>query len=122
MIEAAGQRGPTVMSCWVGWGGRSAGEPRLQAGTYVDGLLSDAPRKNGWSLAERAGDRTPDKMQRLLGHAVWDEHEAMGIVRDFVVEHLGGPGRSRGPRGPVTFRDLHLRQFVVTPQPSTATG
>ncbi len=70
--------------------GRAFGrrEPRLQAGTYVDGLMSDTPRKNGWSLAERAGDRTPDKMQRLLNHAVWDEHEAMGIVRDFVVEHL----------------------------------
>lgn len=27
-------------------------------------------------------------MQRLLHHAVWDEHEAMGIVRDFAVEHL----------------------------------
>ena len=30
-------------------------------------------------------------MQRLLNHAVWDEHDAMGIVRDFVVEHLGDP-------------------------------
>ncbi len=66
-------------------------EPRLQAGKYVEGLLGDTPRKNGWSLAQRAGDRTPDKMQRLLSHAVWDEHEAMGIVRDFVVEHLAGP-------------------------------
>lgn len=59
-------------------------EPQLQAGKYVDGLLSDTPRKNGWSLAQRAGDRTPDKMQRLLSHAVWDEHDAMGIIRDFV--------------------------------------
>jgi len=45
-------------------------EPRLQAGAYVDGLLSEISRKNGWSLAERAGDRSPDKMQRLLNHAV----------------------------------------------------
>jgi SRSO17 transposase len=66
-------------------------EPRLQAGKYVEGLLSDVCRKNGWSLAQRAGDRTPDKMQRLLNHAVWDEREAMGIVRDFVVEHLADP-------------------------------
>ena len=36
-------------------------EPRLQAGKYVDGLLSDLPRKNGWTLAERAADRTPDR-------------------------------------------------------------
>jgi SRSO17 transposase len=66
-------------------------EPRLQAGKYVDGLTSDLPRKNGWTLAERAGDRTPDKTQRLLNHAVWDEDEAMAVVRDFVVEHLADP-------------------------------
>ena len=41
-------------------------EPRLQAGTYVDGLMSDIPCKNGWSLAERAGDRTPDKMGAVV--------------------------------------------------------
>jgi SRSO17 transposase len=66
-------------------------EPRLQAGKYIDGLASDLPRKNGWTIAEHAGDRTPDKTQRLLNHAVWDEREAMGVVRDFVVEHLSGP-------------------------------
>ena len=27
-----------------------------------------------------------------------------------------------GPRGPVTFRDLYLRQFVITPDPRIATG
>jgi SRSO17 transposase len=64
-------------------------EPRLQAGKYVDGLLSDLPRKNGWTLAEHAGDATPDRTQRLLDHAVWDEHAAMGVVADFVVERLG---------------------------------
>jgi SRSO17 transposase len=63
-------------------------EPRLQAGRYVDGLLSDLPRKNGWTLAEHAGDSTPDRMQRLLDHAVWDETAAMGVVAGFVVEHL----------------------------------
>ncbi|MGH4019886.1 MAG: IS701 family transposase, partial [Pseudonocardiaceae bacterium] len=47
-------------------------EPRLQAGKYVEGLLSEIPRKNGWSLAQRSGDRSPDRMQRLLNHAVWD--------------------------------------------------
>ena len=76
--------------------GRLAGvfgrrEPRLQAGRYVDGLIGDTPRKNGWSLAERAGDRIPDKTQRLLNHAVWDHEKAMGVVRAFAVEHLGDP-------------------------------
>jgi SRSO17 transposase len=62
-----------------------------QAGKYIDGLASDIPRKNGWTIAENAGDRTPDKTQRLLNHAVWDEREAMSILREFVVEHVGDP-------------------------------
>jgi SRSO17 transposase len=66
-------------------------EPRLQAGKYVAGLMSDLPRKNGWTLAEAAGDATPDRMQRLLNRAVWEADAAMGVVRDFVVEHLGDP-------------------------------
>jgi SRSO17 transposase len=60
-----------------------------QAGKYVDGLLADLPRKNGWTLAEHAGDRSPDRMQRLLNHAAWDQGAACAMVRDFVVEHLG---------------------------------
>jgi SRSO17 transposase len=63
-------------------------EARAQAGKYVDGLLADLPRKNGWTLAEHAGDRSPDRMQRLLNHAVWDESAACAVVRDFVVEYL----------------------------------
>jgi SRSO17 transposase len=64
-------------------------EPQLQAGKYIRGLSSDLPRKNGWTLAEQAGDQSPDKTQRLLNHAVWDADEAMRIVGEFVVEHLG---------------------------------
>lgn len=69
-------------------------EPLRQAGKYVRGLMSDLPRKNCWTLAEHAGDRTPDRMQRLLERASWDTLAAMGAVRDFVVQHLadeGGP-------------------------------
>ena len=65
-------------------------ETRLQAGKYVDGLLSDLPRKNGWTLAEYAGDRSPDQMRRLLNHAAWDHNAAAAAVRDFVVERLAG--------------------------------
>ena len=63
-------------------------EPFAQAGKYVRGLLSALPRKNCWTLAEYAGDRTPDRMQRLLERASWNTLEAMDTVRDFVVEHL----------------------------------
>jgi hypothetical protein len=38
-------------------------EPRLQAGKYVRALTADLPRKNGWQIAEWAGDASPDKTQ-----------------------------------------------------------
>jgi SRSO17 transposase len=64
-------------------------EPRARAGVDVRGLLSGAERKNGWTLAERAGDRTPDAMQRLLNHADWNPDAVRDDLRDYVVEHLG---------------------------------
>lgn len=64
-------------------------EPRWQALTYLVGLLSPLASKNGWTLAEAAGDATPDRMQRLLNRSAWDP----GSVRDnlfaYVSEHLG---------------------------------
>jgi SRSO17 transposase len=66
-------------------------EPRRQARRYVCGLISDLPRKNCWSLAEQAGDATPDRMQRLLERAAWDASDAMRQVRAFVVRYLGDP-------------------------------
>jgi SRSO17 transposase len=71
-------------------GGRFArSEPRVRAGVYLRGLLSAAERKNGWTLAEQAGDRSPDAMQRLLNHAEWDADAVRDDLRDYVVEHLG---------------------------------
>lgn len=64
-------------------------EPFEQARKYITALMSDLPRKNGWTIAEHAGDMTPDRTQRLLNHAVWDTDEAMAVVRRFVAGHLG---------------------------------
>src|SRR3954454_14711402 len=64
-------------------------EPRVRAGVYLRGLLSAADRKNGWTLAEQAGDRTPDAMQRLLNDADWDAHAVRDDLRAYVMEHLG---------------------------------
>jgi SRSO17 transposase len=64
-------------------------QPRAQAGKYIGALMSDLPRKNGWTIAEHVGDSTPDPTQRLLNHAVWDHDRAMAVVREFVVEQLG---------------------------------
>ncbi len=41
-------------------------EPRRRARAFVEGLLADLPRKNCWTIAEYAGDATPDGMQHLL--------------------------------------------------------
>ncbi|OUC95566.1 transposase, partial [Streptosporangium minutum] len=60
--------------------GRVAGrfgrvEPRRQARAYLLGLLAPIERKNGWQLAEAAGDAAPDRMQRLLNSARWNPRE-----------------------------------------------
>src|SRR3954451_15262182 len=64
-------------------------EPRARAGVYLRGLLSAAERKNGWTLAEQAGDATPDAMQRLLNHADWNADAVRDDLGAYVVEHLG---------------------------------
>jgi SRSO17 transposase len=64
-------------------------EPFEQAGKYVTALVGNLPRKNGWTIAEHAGDACPDPTQRLLNHAVWDHDAAMATIRGFVVEALG---------------------------------
>jgi SRSO17 transposase len=74
-------------------------EPWLQAGKYAAALMSDLPRRNGWTLAERAGDRAPDRMQRLLSRAVWDAAAAMKVVRRFAVAGLDQAARHGGRRG-----------------------
>jgi len=65
------------------------GNPFTQARKYLTGLISDLPHKNGWTIAEHAGDATPDRTQRLLNHAVWDHDQAQGVIRRFVVDQLG---------------------------------
>ena len=55
-------------------------------------VLRGLRRSNAPELPdEHAGDRTPDRMQRLLNDAVWDTTTAMGVIRRFVAEHLAPP-------------------------------
>jgi SRSO17 transposase len=56
----------------------SRSEVRRRARDYLRGLLSGVERKNGWQLAEVAGDATPYGLQHLLGRANWDAD----LVRD----------------------------------------
>ena len=67
-------------------------EPRRRALEYLKGLISSVERKNGWQLAERAGDTTPDGVQRLLYNYRWDADLVRDDLRDYVVEHLGDAG------------------------------
>jgi hypothetical protein len=45
----------------------SRAEPRGRVRSYVAGLTAGLERKNGWTLAEQAGELSPDRMQRLPG-------------------------------------------------------
>jgi len=58
---------------------------------YLQGILSDVARKNGWQLAEQAGESCPDGMQRLLSTAVWDENGVRDELRSYVMAHLTDP-------------------------------
>lgn len=69
-----------------------------QAGKYVSALVGELPRRNGWTIAQHAGDRSPDRMQRLLSRASWDSLAAMGEVRRFAAAGLAQAAR-RGRRG-----------------------
>ena len=60
----------------------------LHAGRYVGALASDLPKRNGWTIAEQTGDRTPDRTQRLLNRASWDQQAAMSRVRRFAAAGL----------------------------------
>jgi SRSO17 transposase len=64
-------------------------EPRQRAVQYVRGLLSDVERKNGWQLAERLGDPTPDGVQHLLARAHWDADAVRDELLRYVGEALG---------------------------------
>src|SRR5215472_1213424 len=67
-------------------------EPRARVRAYVSGLAAGLERKNGWTLAEQAGELSPDGMQRLLRRADWDVDGVRDDVRGYVMERLGDPG------------------------------
>src|SRR5919199_2013669 len=66
-------------------------EPRRRARAYLGGLIAPLERKNGWQLAEAAGDRTPDGIQDFLSRMRWDADLVREDLRSYVVEHLGDP-------------------------------
>ena len=66
-------------------------DSRRRARMYRLGLLSGAERKNSWTLAEQAGDLSPDGMQRLLNFYRWDADAVRDDLRSYVLDHLADP-------------------------------
>jgi SRSO17 transposase len=66
-------------------------EPRRRTLAYLRGIVSSVERKNGWQLAEHAGEARPDGMQRLLNSAAWDADLVRDDLRAYVLEQLGDP-------------------------------
>ena len=67
-------------------------EPRRHALLYLQAIVSDIPRKNGWQIAEHAKQLRPYGMQRLLSRAVWDVDGVRDDLRTYVLEQLYRPG------------------------------
>jgi SRSO17 transposase len=67
-------------------------EVRKRVSLYLQGLLAEVPRKNGWQMAEELGEANAHGVQRLLEEADWDEEAVRDEVRTYVIEHLGEPG------------------------------
>src|SRR5207245_11432058 len=55
---------------------------------YLQAILSDIPRKNGWQIAEQARQARPYGMQRLLSRAVWDQDGVRDELRRCVCQTL----------------------------------
>ncbi len=63
-------------------------QTRQRAQAYLRGLLSPIERKNGWQLAEEAGETPPYAMQYLLDRAVWDSEQLREVLCTYVREQL----------------------------------
>src|SRR6266568_2027259 len=90
--EAAGRWAAYLDEVHAHIAGRFArSEQRQRARAYVQGLLSPIERKNGWQLAEAAGEANPYGYQELLSRALWDPDEVRDDVLDLVREKLADP-------------------------------
>src|SRR5256885_5398044 len=63
-------------------------EPRRRALRYLQAIMSDIPRKNGWQIAEPAKELRPYGMQRLLSRAVWDHDGVRDDLRTLLWQAL----------------------------------
>ncbi|MFB7911597.1 hypothetical protein ACFC1T_34715 [Kitasatospora sp. NPDC056076] len=50
-------------------------------------MLAGLPRENCWTIAEWAGEATPNGMQHMLNRAEWDADAVRDDLREYVVEN-----------------------------------
>jgi SRSO17 transposase len=67
-------------------------ESRKHAEQYFRGLLSQLERKNGWAIAEHAGELEPKALQRFLNLSPWDVDKLLDLNREYAMEYLADPG------------------------------
>jgi SRSO17 transposase len=72
---------------------------------YLQAILSDLPRKNGWQIAEHARQLRPYGMQRLLSRAVWDQDAVRDELRHFVCQSLLPAGEEDTSAFPLLILD-----------------
>src|SRR5260370_1209411 len=74
-------------------------EVRQRLPRYLAALLQPLERRNGWQIAEPAGEAVPDGIQRLLNAARWEAEAGRGGLRAYVVAYPGGPAAGWGSGG-----------------------
>jgi hypothetical protein len=65
-----------------------------QADRYVSALVSDLPKRNGWTIAQQIGDRTPDRVRRFAADGL-DAVARRGRRRGMVVGALDETGQQK---------------------------
>lgn len=66
-------------------------ESQEHAVQYLRGLLSPLQRKNGWTIAEFAGEKEPKALQRFLNLTPWSADLLRDLVRDYAMERFADP-------------------------------
>lgn len=66
-------------------------EPREIFHALVEGMLSKLEKKNGWTLAQRAGHSHPGRVQTFLCRGAWSAAALEAEIRQYVVAELGSP-------------------------------
>src|SRR5437764_585733 len=97
-------------------------EVHQQALRYLQAVLSDVSRKNGWQLAEQARQAHPYGMQRLLSQAVWDQEAVRDEVRRLVSETLRSPRPQEADEAPFPVLVLDESGFPKRGRHSAGVG